>query len=403
MFEKIKTKVKSLLVTRGLKFSNFRIEKVIWQNVFNTGNEKTVLIVHVPFVSKENIKKRHTSYQESYTICESFKELGYNVDILPYNKLIDEDDLDFEKYNLCFGQGKAFESLFFFKKSKDLKKIFYSTGINHFLFAEKTKNALLDFKSEYGIVPTESSLLNAIFPSYQTLLSEYVYVLGNQYTLSTFNGYTDRNRLREIPAFFYKTIEIDWSQKDFSNRKDFLWIGSIAAINRGLHIAIKYFKQNPDLTLHILGNYSNEEEFIKLMEIDAYPNIIFYGFTPIDSITFKNLVYKCNFLIYLSYGEGGAPSVLTGIGNGGLIPIITQECSVDICDFGIIVEHSIISLDKGIDRVKKLENNEVEYLCKRAYTSINSNNTHEVFSNTIKENFKNDLNALSFSNKSNRK
>ena len=44
---------------------------------------------------------------------------------------------------------------------------------------------------------------------------------------------------------------------------------------------------------------------------------------------FEEILLSCSFAIFPSCSEGGCPSTLTVIGNGGLIPIITKETTIE--------------------------------------------------------------------------
>ena len=45
---------------------------------------------------------------------------------------------------------------------------------------------------------------------------------------------------------------------------------------------------------------------------------------------------RCGAIVYPSVSEGGAVSVLNVLGNGGLIPIISKSCGLDLEKYGLI-------------------------------------------------------------------
>ncbi len=76
-------------------------------------------------------------------------------------------------------------------------------------------------------------------------------------------------------------------------------------------------------------------------------NVIVHGFIDIESSIFQELSENCGYVILPSSSEGIATSVLTAMGRGTMIPVVTKECGIDIDDFGILID------DLNIDSVKK--------------------------------------------------
>lgn len=133
------------------------------------------------------------------------------------------------------------------------------------------------------------------------------------------------------------------------------------------------FKSLPNLNLHICGPIENESEFKAYYnELYKTANIKSYGFINIDSQTFKELIQKCGFVIYPSCSEGGGAAILNVCGNGGLIPILTKEASIDVDDFGFIIKAFEDSAIKtAIDSSQSLSEVEMK---------IRSNNSGNKFS-----------------------
>ena len=55
-----------------------------------------------------------------------------------------------------------------------------------------------------------------------------------------------------------------------------MWLGGGGCILKGLDLVVDYFKEHPELTIHIVG--SIEEEFIKAYHHSFPSNVIFHGF-----------------------------------------------------------------------------------------------------------------------------
>ena len=46
---------------------------------------------------------------------------------------------------------------------------------------------------------------------------------------------------------------------------------------------------------------------------------------------------ECAFVVHPSISEGGSPSVLNVVANGGLIPVCSKACGVDLPEDGSVV------------------------------------------------------------------
>jgi glycosyltransferase involved in cell wall biosynthesis len=104
----------------------------------------------------------------------------------------------------------------------------------------------------------------------------------------------------------------------------------------------------------------------------------------------------CNFVIHPSVSEGGAPSVLTCMGNGGLIPIVSESSGLDIKQgYGLIIKelskdkienkiNEALQMDiKKIKEISKIIKNETskEYTIEKY-----KQNLKQIITNFIKEN-----------------
>ena len=65
------------------------------------------------------------------------------------------------------------------------------------------------------------------------------------------------------------------------------------------------------------------------LSLFSKPNIIHHGFLNLKSISARKIIESCHFLISPSCSEGQSTSVLAGM-TCGLIPILTEECGINI-------------------------------------------------------------------------
>jgi glycosyltransferase involved in cell wall biosynthesis len=127
-----------------------------------------------------------------------------------------------------------------------------------------------------------------------------------------------------------------WSEK--RDRKSFLCFAGNGFICKGVDILVDAFVNMPDAILHICGP-DTEKTFFEVMgdTIKKSENIHYEGFVDIGGEKFNRLIEKCSYVVFASSSEGCATSVTTVL-RAGLVPILTPETSIDIGDFGYLID-----------------------------------------------------------------
>jgi glycosyltransferase involved in cell wall biosynthesis len=160
-----------------------------------------------------------------------------------------------------------------------------------------------------------------------------------------------------------------------------LWFGGSGLIHKGLDIVLEIFKKRRDITLHVCGPVEGERVFQKTYYNYLYntPNIKTYGFVNINSEKFRKLMQACAFTIYPSASEGSSPSVVVVMGNGGLIPILSNASGLDVEEFGFVFEEiNHETVEKYIENALELTDGE---LFKRSLGVLRFADTHHGFEN----------------------
>ena len=339
--KKIKKKLKYLFskisFLTGYSINITRYNKLL-KNVFKTKFNKNVLISYIldPFLY--GIKYSHTNYMECYTAAESFKELGFNVDVVNF---MNECTIDFRNYDVVYGFGHALENSFYSEYAENIIKIYYSTGACPFFWNKESTLRILNFKyNKKKIIPQSGRLVEYFWPL-QLIMSDYNICLGNQFMANTYLNINPNLNIRTLNNFFYDVYDIDLSKKDYNESKNhFLWFGSAGLIHKGLDILIDIFSERNDIVLHICGASKNEIKFFKYYKqiIKVSKNIIDHGFINIESDDFKHLMNNCVFVLLPSAAEGQPGSILNVMANGGLIPIVSEASGLDVYDYGYILK-----------------------------------------------------------------
>lgn len=313
-----------------------RRRPIIIKNVFQKKNRKKVLISYItsPFVT--GVEYYHSNSLECYTSAKIFDKLGYQVDVTNYDEteIIPEELL---RYDIIYGFGEPMEQSFYLSKSKKIKRIVYSTGCNTIYSNLVSSLRLREFQQKHNVLLANSSRIAPSSWRLQTILGDAIVVLGNSFVVDTFSQEEMYIPIYNLNAFYFNKNNIDLDKKDFSaSQKHFIWFGSTGAIHKGLDLLIDLFQNHPENHLHICG--IKEQDFIFHYQeiIDKAKNITSYGFVNIESALFRKLMFSCGAMIYPSVSEGGAVAVLNVLGNGGLIPIISKSCGLDLEKYGLI-------------------------------------------------------------------
>lgn len=289
----------------------------------NKQSKKKVLISYIksPFYFKKRTIT-HSNVIEMRKILECFEELNFSVDVVDwqYRRKIYTD-----KYDLIFGFGyPLFNSL---EKFKGIS-ICYLTGSNPNYSNEMESKRISYFFKEKGIALKARREIS--WPWKKCAIeSDFLIVTGNEFSKETYKCI--REDLYSIKVPFIDSI----NSTEQNDNNGFLWFGGAGALFKGLDLTIDAFKElSSNSSLDICGPIYNETDFMNFYRKDfALENINFHGMIDPSSIKMKNLLKKNKFVILPSCSEGGASSVLTCM-RMGLIPLVTEQCCIDLKNFG---------------------------------------------------------------------
>ena len=209
--------------------------------------------------------------------------------------------------------------------------------------------------------------------------ADYLTTCGNEFTIQTY-GYANKPIYR-LPIPAQKTWP--WPHdKDFDQcRRRFLWFGSRGMVHKGLDLVLEAFTQMPEFQLSIVGPVQDEPEFVNLYRKELFhtTNITLVGWLDNSSAEFKAILDQSVGHVFPSCSEAGAAAVLESMA-GGVIPIVTYEASVDIEDFGEMLEAaSVEGIQEGVRTIASLPPQDLQQRAKRAWEYVHTNNTPENF------------------------
>lgn len=360
------------------------LEHRVISNYYGTNFSKNALISYmtIPFVEDST---SHTNFFEAQSLVKIASELEYNVDIIHYDNY---KNIDLSKYDLICGFGDVFRKYFENADMYKAKTIHYATGMHVCHQNHATLKRVKEVYEKKGVWLAKSARFVEKSRSHQTTLVDAIIALGNEVCASSYKQYYD-GKVYSVSTPFYKTQDASKiiTQKTKNANKSFLWFGSSGAVHKGLDLLLEYFSKNSDLTLHICAALENEPQFVNVYKEELYntENILVHGFIDIKSKIFEDILKSCSFVIFPSCSEGGAASVITAIGNGALIPVITKETSVST-GYEIWIEgFNDNAVDKAVKDALKLSDKEIFDLQIKNLEYVLSNHSQENYYNQLKK------------------
>jgi hypothetical protein len=359
-------------------------------NYFNKNYQKNVLLSYIVTPFKKN-SLSHTNIFEAQSWAKVLDELGYNVDIIDFRNT---HNINLSKYDLICGFGDIFQKYFEAALQKNITTIYYGAGMHVCHQNQISLNRIRDVHDKKGTWLGKSSRFVEKTWTHQTTLVDGIIALGNNVCKKSYQKYYDK-KIYSLNAPFFKVLdggEIIENKYPNAN-KSFLWFGSSGLIHKGLDLVLDFFQNRADLTLHICGPIEDEKDFTKAYKKELFEskNIITHGFVDLKSNKFKEVVTMVSFVISPSCSEGGSPSVVTTIGNGGLIPIISRETSLSTGHEIWINELTNTGVQNAVKEALSLNENEIKELQIKNLEYVLQHHAQEIYYDALKTSIDNIL------------
>jgi glycosyltransferase involved in cell wall biosynthesis len=320
----------------------------------------------------------HTNTFEVVAIAESFLELGYRVEICDHN------DQYYDLPSDCVVAIDIHSNLERWHSNFNGKChfILHATG-THWLQWNLSEMKRLDYvKNRRGVALSPRRQVPA---SRAIEIADEVCVLGNEYTMHSFDF--ARKKITRIPIS--SAYEFPWPvDRDFAMAKrKFLWVGSFGMVHKGLDLVLDAFASMPELELTVCGRPEKEGDFFRLYEdlLRNRSNIHLHGWIDMSHPDFLEIARTHATVIYPSSAEGGAGSVIHCM-HAGMIPACTYEASIDLVNFGELVQFGTVeAVQAACRRIASLPDSQVESRARAAYDHARTIHTRERF----RENYRN--------------
>ncbi len=271
----------------------------------------------------------HSNLWESREIARILGEMGFVVDVC--NCL----DSGFElrhKYAVLFDAGYNLERLAT-QLGDTCRKISYATGRHWRMNNTAEEERLRELFERRGV------RLKARRTSRVSLAAERcdaLFYVGNDVVCDSFSHVAAPKTAVpvSVPNSLFDDAPRDWTHA----RSSMLWLGSGGMVHKGLDVVLDAFADMPDMTLHIVGPFDKEQDFVESYRSELFDlaNVVAHGFLDVAGDEFFAIARKCGFIVYPSCSEGTAGAVLTAMAKG-LIPIVTRECGLDPRPYGYML------------------------------------------------------------------
>jgi len=339
-------------------------------------SQGSVVIAYItwPFQEGYNAPRArgHTNAFEVITMAKIYQELGYHVNIIDYNDKHYKPSSDCHLAIDLHGQLEKWDTLL----PKACQRILHATGPHWLLSNHAELSRLAAIRDRKGVVLLPQRQTT---PSHSASYADHIVVLGNEYTMGSFQ-FTNKPITR-IPLSSAYEFNYPKERNVSLTKKNFLWLGSLGMVHKGLDLVLEAFAKMPELSLTVCGSAQKEEDFFRLYkkELLYTPNIHFHGWIDMASEAFSNIARTHAAMIYPSCAEGGAGCVIHCM-HAGLIPICTKEASVDLDDFGILIkEGSVEGVMEAARQFSLLSAKQVEERARASYEHARTHHTRGIF------------------------
>jgi len=337
-----------------------------------------VLIAYVvdPFLLRkgEKIPSSHTLHIESKLLAQVFLDLGYAVDVVDFRSTT---FVPRKNYDILVSSRTCLQR-YAELLGPDCLKIFHVT-VSHWLYNNSAAlTRCLDVQrrrhvslKSYKLIEENQAIEFADFAVYST---------GNDFVPGTY-AYAGKPSAR-FPLCTY-TVYPSPENKDIeSARHNFLWLGSLGFVHKGLDLVLEAFASMPEFHLYVCGPIEKEPAFQKAFDRELYhtPNIETIGWVDISGETFQDIARKCAALIYPSCAEGAGGNVLTCM-QAGLVPVITYESCVDVTTGnGIQIEDlTVEAVQTAVRQLSSMAAEDLHAMTMRAWNFARTHHTHDAY------------------------
>ncbi len=313
-------------------------------NVGHSHHSKNCLLLYIslPF-RRKTVGSTHQNLLQVRELAKVIGEYGYNVDVMDFDDQLVRLK---KKYDLVIDLHPGLNQVYRNNLNEDCLKVAYITGSNPSFANQAEAQRIEDLFSRKG-VRLRPRRQSPPFPKDLLESFDAMFFIGNPYNLETYNEFKFKKIFLIKNTGFDQLRNQDFSKK---NPNNFLFLGSVGQVHKGLDLLLDVFSKNAHLNLYICANYKGEKDFCKLyrQELFNLPNVFPYGFIDVTSDRFRNLAAICSYTVMPSCSEGISGGVLAAM-SAGLIPIVSRECGLNPDEVHFFEENNYVCIAETLN------------------------------------------------------
>lgn len=321
-------------------------------NIYPSGRGRSprgralVSYLPLPLVGDPVLFRGHSNVWECSEIVRIFNRLGYVVDLIAW------DDTSFVHtvpYDVVFDIHRNLVRY----SSEKTKTIFHVTGSNP-EFSNRAEQARLNDlrqrrEASIGVRRIVAAGDLSMFEE-NMARADLVTLIGNDVTAATFPGNV-RLKMRQVVATgAWLPVALENTPLN-ARPSEFLWFNGGGAVHKGLDLVLEVFSGHPELTLHVVGPYLKERDFVAAYRKELFrtPNIRSHGFIFPANRRFLEIASRVRAFVSPSCSEGISTAAITCM-QAGMVPIISENCGISLSDrSGIILEEcTVAKIEKAV-------------------------------------------------------
>lgn len=332
----------------------------------NRHNKKNCLLYFKtdPFANSKSIQKySHTNLWEIVEIARILDNFGYCIDVI--DRGAPKDFKLSDSYDLFIGLGAGNSGKNYATYARQLPsayKILWAAGPDPVVSDALVRKQYDEFYDRTRFKAPYMRIISEVNFSEFLPYVDAIFCVGQNESFS-FNSYKKYNKpIYAIPPAVGNDVSFskDWLER--RNLKKFVCFAGNGFICKGVDLVFEAFERMTDFELEIYGP-DTEPAFFEYygQRLKEAKNIKYKGFINISSQEFYNMCAHTGFVVFYSCSEGCATSVATCI-KAGIVPIINYETSINIKDYGILMEDSPDKINNIISNcIKASRMSEDEY------------------------------------------
>jgi len=231
----------------------------------------------------------------------------------------DNDAVSGKEYDLIFSMPRNFEALT--KNNKHKKSVCY------FNIAEPSylKKVLYAEAARLGCRVSDCFCPRGIYNADLNFL-----IGGKEVKQQYVNAGVDPEKIIELR---YPMKSFEHKPRDKNKRPVFLHLATTLGLRKGFwHVVEDFKKANLDAELWCVGRIQ-KETFWHEFQKQTDPRIKIIGWVESDSQQYKDILHGADFMVFPSFGEGQAGTVIEAM-EAGCIPLVSKESGVPYYPLG---------------------------------------------------------------------